>query len=308
MAIVETGRVGSGTRVWAFAHILPGARIGKDCNICDGVFIENDVVVGDRVTIKCGVQIWDGIRLGDEVFVGPNATFTNDIYPRSKRHLSSYPITVVERGASIGANATVLPGIRIGEQAMVGAGAVVTHDVPSMARVVGNPARIVGYEDVGHTRRGIVAHARRDHHTTTERIRVRGVRWIRMKRVTDLRGCLVAGEMGVGLPFIPKRWFVVSDVPSSRVRGEHAHRRCRQLLVCLRGSLRVVADDGGHRQEFALDDPSRGLLIPAKTFCVHYGYTQDAMLLVVASHVYDPDDYIRDYSLFKTLARAKRQQ
>src|SRR6266568_1668176 len=94
-ALVESTRVGRGTRVWAFAHILPGAVIGEDCNICDHTFIEDDVVVGNRVTVKCGVQLWNGIRLEDDVFVGPNATFTNDPLPRSRQYLPSHPITTV---------------------------------------------------------------------------------------------------------------------------------------------------------------------------------------------------------------------
>jgi UDP-2-acetamido-3-amino-2,3-dideoxy-glucuronate N-acetyltransferase len=142
-ALCETNRVGAGTRVWAFAHILPGAVIGHDCNICDGVFIENDVVVGDRVTVKCGVQLWDGVRLEDDVFVGPNATFTNDPFPRSRIRPTELSVTIVRRGASIGANATILPGLVIGEGAMVGAGSVVTRDVPSRAVVFGNPARVI---------------------------------------------------------------------------------------------------------------------------------------------------------------------
>ena len=146
-ALVETKKIGAGTRVWAFAHILPGARIGADCNLCDHTFIENDVVLGDRVTVKCGVQIWDGCRVEDDVFIGPNVTFTNDPEPRSKRHLESYPETRVCRGASIGANATILPGITIGRQSVVGAGAVVTRSVPPYAVVMGNPARIVRYVD-----------------------------------------------------------------------------------------------------------------------------------------------------------------
>jgi acetyltransferase-like isoleucine patch superfamily enzyme len=126
-AIVESARVGPRTRVWAFAHVLPGARIGADCNICDGVFIENDVLVGDRVTVKCGVQLWDGVTLEDDVFVGPNATFTNDLFPRSRQHPEQFSRTLVRDGASIGANATILAGITIGARAMVGAGAVVTR-------------------------------------------------------------------------------------------------------------------------------------------------------------------------------------
>lgn len=143
LACVESTQIGAGTRVWAFAHVLPGAVIGRDANICDHTFIENDVQVGDRVTIKCGVYLWDGIRLEDDVFVGPNATFTNDPFPRSKLYPAAFPETRVKKGASIGANATILPGLTIGEHAMVGAGAVVTRDVPPYAVVVGNPARIV---------------------------------------------------------------------------------------------------------------------------------------------------------------------
>lgn len=146
-ALVESKRIGKRTRVWAFTHVLPGAVIGEDCNICDHVFIENDVVVGDRVTVKCGVQLWNGVTLEDDVFVGPNATFTNDLFPRSKQYPESFSRTLVQRGASIGANATLLAGITVGAKAMIGAGAVVTKDVPAGAIVIGNPARIKGYTE-----------------------------------------------------------------------------------------------------------------------------------------------------------------
>lgn len=138
---VQSPSIGEGTRIWQFVVVLPGARIGKHCNLCAHVFVENDVIVGDRVTVKCGVQLWDGVRLEDDVFVGPNATFTNDPKPRSKLHPSGFAVTTVGKGASIGANATILPGITIGAGAMVGAGAVVTRDVPPGVTVVGNPAR-----------------------------------------------------------------------------------------------------------------------------------------------------------------------
>jgi UDP-2-acetamido-3-amino-2,3-dideoxy-glucuronate N-acetyltransferase len=143
LADVQSTAIGAGTRIWQYVVILPGARIGKDCNICAHGFIENDVVIGDRVTLKSGVYLWDGIRLEDDVFVGPNATFTNDRVPRSRQHPKSFPQTIVRRGASIGASATLLPGVEIGEGAMVGAGAVVTKNVPAGATVVGNPARIL---------------------------------------------------------------------------------------------------------------------------------------------------------------------
>jgi acetyltransferase-like isoleucine patch superfamily enzyme len=142
-ALCETSQIGRGTRIWAFTHVLPQAKIGEDCNVCDHVFIENDVVIGDRVTIKCGVQIWDGISIADDVFIGPNATFTNDRFPRSKVYPESFDRTVICKGASLGANCTILPGITIGENAMIGAGAVVTRSVPANVTVVGNPARIL---------------------------------------------------------------------------------------------------------------------------------------------------------------------
>jgi len=143
-ALVESNNIGDSTRIWAFAHVLPDAIIGTDCNICDHVFIENDVIIGNRVTIKCRVQLWDGVRLEDDVMVGPNATFTNDLFPRSKQPFDLRQ-TLVKKGASIGANATILCGITIGEGAMVGAGAVVTKNVPARAVVIGNPARITRY-------------------------------------------------------------------------------------------------------------------------------------------------------------------
>jgi UDP-2-acetamido-3-amino-2,3-dideoxy-glucuronate N-acetyltransferase len=141
-ALVETEEIGPGTRIWAFAHVMPGARIGADCNVCDHTYVEGDVIVGDRVTIKSGVFLWDGMRVEDDVFLGPQATFTNDRFPRSKQTFNC-PTTTIRRGASIGAGAIILPGITVGERAMVGAGAVVTRDVPALSVVAGNPARVL---------------------------------------------------------------------------------------------------------------------------------------------------------------------
>ena len=142
---VQTKDVGKGTNIWQFCLVLAGAKVGNDCNICSHCFVEGGAVIGNRVTLKEGVQIWDGVTLEDDVFVGPNATFTNDKFPRSKNKNFVLRKTVVKRGASIGANATILPGIVVGENALVGAGAVVTSDVPSDAVVFGNPARIIKY-------------------------------------------------------------------------------------------------------------------------------------------------------------------
>ena len=140
---VQTAAIGAGTRIWQFVVILPNARIGGHVNICSHCFIENDVVVGDRVTIKSGVQLWDGLRIGDDVFIGPNVTFTNDLYPRSGNVDFQCLQTRVGRGASIGGGATILPGVAIGDRAVVGAGSVVVKDVPPDVVVAGNPARVI---------------------------------------------------------------------------------------------------------------------------------------------------------------------
>jgi len=144
-ALVASKEVGDGTRIWAFVNVLAGARIGRDCNICDRCFVENDVVLGDRVTVKCGVSLYDGLILEDGVFVGPDVTFSNDPRPRSGRHLESYPRTRVREGASLGAGAILLPGVTVGRFAMVGAGSLVTRDVADFALVYGSPAQVHGH-------------------------------------------------------------------------------------------------------------------------------------------------------------------
>jgi UDP-2-acetamido-3-amino-2,3-dideoxy-glucuronate N-acetyltransferase len=295
--LCESEEVGPGTRIWAFAHVLEGARIGADCNICDGVFVEGGAVVGDRVTVKCGVQLWDGVELGDDVFVGPNATFTNDPMPRSRQWLEEYPRTIVRNGASIGANATILPGIEIGIGAMVGAGAVVTRSVPPHAIVVGNPARIKGYSESPGAAAEPPATAVAEEGLQT--VGVNGVHVQRFAEFEDLRGSLTAGEMpSDGVPFAPRRWFLVYDVPGREVRGEHAHRVCHQFLVCVSGRVSVAVDDGANRAEILLDSPAVGVYVPPLVWASEYRYEEDAVLLVLASHPYDSDDYIREYDDF----------
>src|SRR5450631_2004352 len=299
--ICESENIGEGTRVWAFAHVLPGARIGDDCNICDHVFVENDVIIGDRVTIKCGVQVWDGVTLADDVFVGPNVTFTNDPMPRSKAYPREFATTVVARGASVGGGAVILPGVHIGRSAMVGAGAVVTKDVPPNAIVVGNPARIVGYVDSTPEPAEIVE-LRDVGAADLPHVRVPGVALRQIRSAVDLRGSLVAADFSSDLPFVPRRVFTVFDVPTKDVRGEHAHRECEQFLLCLAGSVSAVVDNGVTRQEFRLNQPDVGLYVPAMVWGSQYNYSSDAVLLVFASHEYDADDYIRDYDDYLVLA------
>ena len=301
-AWVESDKIGEGTVVWAYAHILPGARIGRDCNICDHTFIENDVVVGDRVTIKCGVQLWDGLRVEDDVFIGPNATFTNDRFPRSKQHLPQYPRTVIKRGASIGANATVCPGIVIGEMAMVGAGAVVTHDAPPHAKLAGNPARIIGYVDaIPETPAANVVEEVHDAMPLGE------ATVYQLPRAKDLRGSLSFGEIHRQVPFEIKRYFLVFDVTSEDIRGEHAHRTLQQFLVCVAGRCHVVTDDGASRHEVVLDSPAKGVYIPPMVWATQYKFTPDAVLLVLASEYYDASEYIRNYDDFLELRHASRR-
>lgn len=298
---VQSQAIGAGTRVWQFVVILPGARIGSDCNICSHCLIESDAVIGDRVTVKSGVQLWDGLRIGDDVFIGPNASFTNDRFPRSRQRPEKFLETVVEQGASIGAGAVVLPGIRIGSNAMVAAGAVVTRSVPPNAIVVGNPAKIVGYVDADRNRSAAKSVQSLPLEIGAHGTQVAGVFLHRMNRASDIRGSLTVGEFERTVPFPVKRYFMVFDVPSVETRGEHAHRECHQFLICVRGSCSVVADDGKSRQEFLLDRADLGIHLPPMVWGIQYKYSADAVLLVFASHYYDSADYIRDYSEFKRL-------
>ncbi len=289
--ICDSTSVGDGTTIWAFSHVLGGAVIGSNVNINDHVFIENDVLIGDRVTVKSGVQLWDGTELHDDVFIGPNVTFTNDRFPRSKQYPTSFARTIVERKASIGGGAVLLPGVRVGQSAMVGAGAVVTRDVPAYAIVVGNPARIVGYTETSDGDRGVVNSADANLMPKSPLVTLR--------RVNDMRGSLLVADFAQDIPFVPQRFFTVFDVPSRDVRGEHAHYACEQFLVCLQGSVRAITDDGVMRQEFYLDRPDVGLYMPALTWGTQYAYSADAILAVFASHSYDDADYIRSYADFQ---------
>lgn len=145
LADVQTQHIGAGTNIWQFCVVLRGARIGADCNLCAHVLVENDVTIGNRVTVKSGVQLWDGVTVEDDVFIGPNVTFTNDLVPRSKQYPESFARTMIQRGASIGANATIVAGVTIGAYSLIGAGSVVTKDIPSNTVWYGNPARMKGY-------------------------------------------------------------------------------------------------------------------------------------------------------------------
>ena len=295
---VESSEVGAGTRVWAYAHILKGARIGADCNICDHTFVEGGAVVGDRVTVKCGVQLWNGVTLEDDVFVGPNATFTNDPFPHSGRRPVEFSRTLVRRGASIGANATLLPGVTVGAGAMVGAGAVVTRDVPARAIVMGNPAVVTGF--VRHDARTSVQETGPVAPSAKTPL-IAGAGLYELPRVSDERGHLSFAELGASLPFAVMRYFLVFGVPTREIRGEHAHRTLDQFLVCVHGNCSVRLFDGDAGEEILLNRPDLGLYVPPMVWTTEYKYSPDAVLLVLASDVYRDDDYIRDVDEYLAL-------
>jgi acetyltransferase-like isoleucine patch superfamily enzyme len=296
-AEVAAKKLGKDCRVWQATIILEGAAIGDDVNICSHCFIENEVVIGNRVTIKAGVQLWDGVSLEDDVFIGPNVTFTNDKYPRSKVYPEQYARTRVKRGASIGGGAVLLPGITIGENAMVAAGAVVTQSVPPHAIVKGNPARITGYTTSSVTTLTEAANSEsgEDREPLLTRTRAKASQ---LWSTTDARGKLSVGNFEEQIPFQPQRFFTVYGVPTSKIRGEHAHIECEQFLICVSGSCDILLDDGITRSNVTLSQPSTGLYIPPMTWATQYNHTNNAVLLVFASHKYDEKDYIRSYDQF----------
>ena len=304
-AYVSTSDIGPGTNVWQFVVVLSGAKIGRGVNICAHCFIENDVVIGDRVTIKSGVQLWDGLVLEDDVFVGPNVTFCNDRFPRSKHRPAEFLQTKVRAGASVSAGATVLPGIEIGENAMVGAGSVVTRSVPPNAVVVGSPARIIRYltsqNDSNSRATDIPISSQADQ--SSYPVGVGNVAIYTLKLVKEIEGKLSVGEFSGELPFEPERFFTVFDVPSNQTRGEHAHYACHQFLLCVKGHCNVVVDDGKSSHEIRLDSPNIGVYMPPMIWGTQYNYSPDAVLLVFASEIYDPEDYIRDYTEFCSLVK-----
>lgn len=266
-AVCEARSIGTGSRVLAFASVGPEVEIGSECVVGPHAVLEGAVTLGD------GVQVQAGARLLGPVLVGP--------------------------GAAIGANAVLAGdgGLDVGRGAVVKAGSVVAESVPANAIVGGNPATIVAYVDSGHeaaVREVVTPSSGAAGVTETG---VRGVTIHPLTNARDLRGSLTAAELS-DLPFTPRRLFTVYDVPSESVRGSHAHRECSQFLVCLAGSLSCLVDDGSAREEIRLASSEVGLHIPPMVWGTQWRYSRDAVLLVLASHPYDPADYIRDYEEF----------
>ena len=255
----------------------------------------------DTIHIAAGAFVEEGAVLQDNVSLGANAVVLSTDQTSGKKAAS-----IIKSGATIGANATVLPGVVVGEKAHVKPGAVVTRSVPPLAIVEGNPAIITGYHS---THAGTI-----DDHDLTQSLepntviksKVAGVTLHKFKFVSDLRGNLTVGEFEKEVPFIPKRYFLVLDVPTAETRGEHAHRQCEQFLICVKGSCSVVADNGNTREEFTLNTPRLGVYLPPMVWGIQYKYSPDAVLLVFASQYYDSADYIRDYYEFLNLAGASK--
>lgn len=281
----------------AQAIIDKTATIGEGCDIAAGATLGAGVRVGDAVRIGEGAIIVN-TTIGDGCEIGPGAILQGsaDTALRLESHV------VVMAGSIVSAPIVIASG------ASVQAGAVVTRDVPPHAIVTGNPAQISGYRTLPPTieEQAAVRDAVPPGPALIE-TRVRGVTMHRFPKILDLRGNLTVGEFGRSAPFEPRRYFIVFGVPNAEVRGEHAHRECKQFLICTHGQCSVLADDGQNREEFLLDDPSLGLYLPPLTWGVQYKYSSDAVLLVFASHYYDSAEYIRSYQEFRTLTSGRTQ-
>jgi acetyltransferase-like isoleucine patch superfamily enzyme len=299
--------IGPNTLIGDGASIREKCRIGSRCIISRYVTVNYNTRIGDRTKIMDLTHITGNCVIGNDVFVSLMVGMTNDNLAGSAGYQEErIKGPTIQDGAIIGASATLLPGVVIGKKAMVGAGAVVTKAVPPGAVVKGVPARITGY--VGAKISGIPGAVKVAPEPGIYETSVRGVKVYRQKVVDDLRGKLTVGELPEGLPFVPKRYYVIYGVPSREVRGEHAHKTLHQFLICLAGECALILDDGDKREEIILDDPSVGLYRPPMIWGVQYKFSQDGVLLVLASEGYDPEDYIRDYDEFLAAVREKGER
>lgn len=258
--------------------------ISSDANVAQ------DCIVGAYVYIPANTEIASGVRIENNVAFSGSAGQMSRIK--------------INHGVTIGAGATLVGSITIGAGARILPGAVVTRDLPENAIVGGNPAAIIGYVDALAP---VVAPSGLPP-TNRPRIMPTGVGSVNVHHfpaITDIRGSLTVGEFDREIPFVPLRYFMVFDVPSSETRGEHAHRECHQFLICVRGGCAVLVDDGSQRTEIALAGPTMGVHLPPMTWGTQYKYTRDAILLVFASHHYDSGDYIRRYDEFLAELRAR---
>lgn len=279
------------------AHVHPGASVAATAHLGDFVVVYPGAVVGDNCRVRGFTQVWPGVRLQDGVDIGPGVTIEAPAGDASD--------VIVGAGVKVGAGALICRGVRIGQGAEVVAGAVVAQNVPPYAIVAGAPARVVNYVQQAETSAPADWHAIATFPSTpsTVRLGVGDVTLHRFKYVRDPRGDLSVGEFEREIPFLPKRYFLVMNVPNDKIRGEHAHYKCHQFLVCVKGSCSVVVDDLKSRVEVPLDAPDLGLYLPPMTWGIQYKYSSDAVMMVFASDYYEAEDYIRDYDDFVAAKR-----
>lgn len=254
--------------------------------------------LSNTITLMPGAYIAPDVILEEHIYIGANAVV---LAHNEKTHEPTNEPTIIRTGVEIGANATIYPGLIIGTKARITHGSVVTRSVPPFAIVAGNPAYIQGYVETTGQHAGLprqLSPAQPGVRTSS----VKGVTLHTFKSVLDLRGNLSAGEFNREIPFIPKRYFLVFNVPSAETRGEHAHLQCEQFLIAIKGNVSVVADDGYAREEFLLNELNMGLYLPPMTWGIQYRYSTESVLLVFASEYYNANDYIRDYTEFQKLA------
>lgn len=259
-------------------------------------FVDANAHIETDVTLHPGAYIGPNVHIESGVIVGPGVIIGDAAQPALQSGITSI---YIKSGAVIGAGAIVLPGVTINKGVIVAPGTLVTSTLPPYAVVSGTPARITGYVE------GLPRTTRFENSKdipegeAVRRLGIGDVTLHRLKRVEDIRGNLSVGEFPADIPFMPARYFLVFDVPSEKTRGEHAHKVCKQFLVCVRGSCAVVVDDGASRCEVCLNAPNLGLYIPPMVWGIQYKFTPDGVLLVFASDAYNPADYIRDYADFQ---------
>lgn len=282
------------------AMVHDGARVSATAQLGDYVVVYPGANVADLAVVHGMTQLWPGARVGVGVVVGPGVTLSPD---------GGDCGIVLEDGCQIGAGATILPQVSVGQGARVEPGATVAQNVPAYAIASGTPARITGYvekltpADSGNWYR----QARFPDTPSIVRLGVGDVTLHRFKYLHDPRGDLSVGEFLNDIPFQPKRYFLVMNVPSDKIRGEHAHHRCHQFLICVKGSCAVMVDDGKTRCEVELESADTGIYLPPLTWGVQYKYSSDAVLLVFASDYYEASDYIRDYREFNAVLQRAGQ-
>ncbi|MEL3892202.1 WxcM-like domain-containing protein [Ferrovibrio sp. MS7] len=283
----------------ATAIVIDGATVAASARVGDHVVIYPGAEIAEDCVLHGFTQVWGGIRIGHGASLGPGVVFDEAVAGGAIE---------IGAGARIGAGSVISRGVNIGAGAVVMPGSVVAQNVPPYAIVSGSPIRITGYVSthaLGLAREPEQFNPNFPPGQDSIRIGVGDVTLHRFKKVRDMRGDLAVADIPKDVPFAPQRWFAVFNVPSEKTRGEHAHYRCHQFLVCLHGSCAIVADDGINRTEVMLDSPDMGIYLPPLTWGIQYKYSADGVLLVFASDPYDPTDYIRDYADFVRVVAAK---